>query len=363
MSVTEFTVAGHRWPVRRHRRRRRGLDDARPQPARSRSCRAPHSLPASAFDLGAAGSRPSVIVAGPDDAVWFTRNGDDHLGRIGYDGTVSAVAVAGAPYGLCVGPDGALWCTLMNADRIGRVTVDGEVSTYPIGTTGRVPGDDHRGRRRAVVHAQPGQRDRPDDHERQVTTYPCRPKPPGRSASAPDADAVWFVEILADQAGRITPDGTIEEFPLPAGSKPHAVVATDDGGCWITLWGAAALARLDANGNMSTQYRPRRGFRAPRPGRRHRRIGLGRAGEGFRCSHSTVRVRGFTRRKEDWAPAAGGEWCCDHGGGGSDRRRRGFGMCWRSGGPPSGWCRSCRTTSASCSRRGNWSRRSRSGRG
>ena len=28
------------------------------------------------FDLGAAESRPSVIVDGPDDAVWFTRNGD-----------------------------------------------------------------------------------------------------------------------------------------------------------------------------------------------------------------------------------------------------------------------------------------------
>jgi virginiamycin B lyase len=32
------------------------------------------------------------------------------------------------------------------------------------------------------------------------------------------------------------------------------VVATDDGGCWITLWAAAALARLDANGNIIAQF-------------------------------------------------------------------------------------------------------------
>jgi ABC-type multidrug transport system ATPase subunit len=52
--------------------------------------------------------------------------------------------------------------------------------------------------------------------------------------------------------------------------------------------------------------------------RLRRRIGLGRAGEGFRCSHSTVRVRGFTLRKEDRSRHAGAQWCCDHDGGTSD---------------------------------------------
>jgi virginiamycin B lyase len=32
------------------------------------------------------------------------------------------------------------------------------------------------------------------------------------------------------------------------------VVATPDGGCWTTLWGAAAVARLDANGNIVDQH-------------------------------------------------------------------------------------------------------------
>jgi virginiamycin B lyase len=205
------------------------------------------------FDLEAPDSRPSVIVPGPDDAVWFTRSGDDRIGRIGGDGRVSAVEAAGSPYGLCVGPDGALWFTAMSTDEIGRVTVDGEVSTYPIGTTGAFPSlitaaEDlwftlNQGNAIGRMTTGGG-----------VTTYPLPTEAAGPVGISAGPDAVWFVEILAGQAGRITPDGKIEEFPLPAGSKPHAVVATDDGGCWITLWGTAALARLDAAGNLIEQF-------------------------------------------------------------------------------------------------------------
>ncbi|RZT14603.1 hypothetical protein EV649_5376 [Kribbella sp. VKM Ac-2569] len=126
------------------------------------------------FDLDAPSSRPSVIVEGPDDAVWFTRNGDDRIGRIGYDGVVSAIELAGAPYGLCVGPDGALWCTLMSIDAIGRITVDGEVSTYPIGTAGAFPG--------------------------MITTY---------------AGDLWFTLNQANAIGRMTINGEVTTYPLP----------------------------------------------------------------------------------------------------------------------------------------------------
>ena len=76
--------------------------------------------------------------------------------------------------------------------------------------------------------------------------------------------AVWFTRngddrigriIIAGQVGRIDRDGKIEEFPLPdRTSKPHAVVATQDGGCWVTLWGSAELVRLDAVGNVVEQH-------------------------------------------------------------------------------------------------------------
>ena len=207
------------------------------------------------LDLEAVGSRPSVIVPGPDDAVWFTRSGDDRIGRIATGSReVAAIEVpgGGSPYGICIGPDDAVWFTLMNTDQIGRLTADGEVSTYPIGTTGAFP---------AMITAaeelwftlNQGNAIGRMTTTGSVTTYPLPTEAAGPVGISAGADAVWFVEILAGQAGRITPDGTIEEFPLPAGSKPHAVVATDDGGCWITLWGAAAVARLDAAGNLIEQ--------------------------------------------------------------------------------------------------------------
>ena len=208
--------------------------------------------PGDRFDLGAPGSRPSVIVPGPDGAVWFPRNGDDHIGRIDAEGNVSAFAAPGAPYGLCVGPDEALWCTLMNTDQLARITVAGDVTTYPIGTSGGFP---------AMITAtddlwftlNQGNAIGRMTTSGEATTYPLPTAAAGPVGISAGPDAVWFVEILADRAGRIATDGTIEEFPLPEGSKPHAVVATDDGGCWITLWGTHALAQLDANGNLITQ--------------------------------------------------------------------------------------------------------------
>ncbi|GAA1591078.1 virginiamycin B lyase family protein [Kribbella karoonensis] len=204
------------------------------------------------FDLEAPGSRPSVIVDGPDDAVWFTRNGDDRVGRIGYDGAVSSVQVAGAPYGLCVGPDGALWCTLMSSDAIGRITADGEVTTYPIGTTGAFP---------AMITTYAGDLwftlNQANAIGRmtvagEVTTYPLPTGGAGPVGISAGPAGVWFTELLADRVGRIGADGTIEEFALPAGSKPHAVAATADG-CWVTLWAASALVHLDAKGNITEQ--------------------------------------------------------------------------------------------------------------
>ncbi|MFI6680657.1 virginiamycin B lyase [Kribbella sp. NPDC050470] len=195
-----------------------------------------------------AGERPSVIVPGPDGAMWFTRSGDNRIGRIGSSAT--AFEVPGSPYGICAGPDDAVWFTLMDTDQVGRITVDGAVTTYPIGTSGAFP---------AMITATAddlwftlnqgnaiGRMTTAGD----VTTYPLPTDAAGPVGISAGADAVWFVEILADQAGRITPDGKVEEFALPAGWKPHAVVATDDGGCWITLWGAGAVARLDAGGNL-----------------------------------------------------------------------------------------------------------------
>ena len=68
------------------------------------------------------------------------------------------------------------------------------------------------------------------------------------------AEAVWVAEIGAGQVARIFPDGRIEEFPLPdRSSRPHAVAATPDGGCWATLWAASSAVQLDRDGSITQE--------------------------------------------------------------------------------------------------------------
>jgi virginiamycin B lyase len=89
----------------------------------------------------------------------------------------------------------------------------------------------------------------------EVTTIPLPTDAAGPVGISAGPRGVWFVEIIAGQVGRIDRDGTIEEFPLPdRASKPHAVVATEDGGCWVTLWGSGELIRLDSAGTVVEQH-------------------------------------------------------------------------------------------------------------
>ena len=45
---------------------------------------------------------------------------------------------------------------------------------------------------------------------------------------------MWFLEQDGNQIGRITPDGTITEYPIPtAKARPNVVVGAD-GSLWFT---------------------------------------------------------------------------------------------------------------------------------
>ena len=206
------------------------------------------------FDLGAATSRPSVIVPTADGAVWFTRSGDQSIGRISPTGEVSAVPLpSGSPYGLCRGP-GGLWFTVMDADRIGRLGLEGGITEYVIGQDPSFPAMiTARGSevwftlnaRNAIGRWANGA----------MTFYELPTEAAGPVGISAGPDVVWFTELLAGQLGRLDADGNVTEVPLPdRQSKPHAVVATTDGGCWATLWGSGTLVRLQANGDVVREY-------------------------------------------------------------------------------------------------------------
>jgi virginiamycin B lyase len=106
-----------------------------------------------------------------------------------------------------------------------------------------------------VVHPQSGQRRRQDHPGRRRYGLLPADGECGTVGIHADRESVWFAEIGAGQIGRILPDGRIAEFALPDPScRPHAVVATADGGCWA----ASAAVRLDRHGCLVEQasFRP-----------------------------------------------------------------------------------------------------------
>jgi streptogramin lyase len=173
------------------------------------------------------GSQPGQVVAGPNGSAWFsTTNGiasiDTH-GRIRrYSGT--------APYGgaLVSGAGGSVWFATPLGN-IARLTPDGHITDFP-----------------AVAPANFGDN--------------------GPVAMALGGDGnIWFVtapsgaiSVSAPVAGRITPDGVVSTFDLPAatgasGTPPAtaSITAGPDGRLWILI--GNAVDAITTSGTV-TQY-------------------------------------------------------------------------------------------------------------
>ncbi|CAN5572612.1 virginiamycin B lyase [soil metagenome] len=196
-------------------------------------------------------SKPSIITAGPDGAMWFTCPGADRIGRITAAGDLRLIELpyGSAPFGITVGPDDALWFTTM-AGSIGRLTADGDVDVqHHVGGAPSmiITGPDNAlwctlNERGAIARLEPR------SGKVTVRELPTRNAGPVGITMTHD-DAVWFTEIRADQLGRIPMGDAIQEIALPG--KPHAVVADDADGVWVSLWGADQLARVSGDGEIT----------------------------------------------------------------------------------------------------------------
>ena len=92
-----------------------------------------------------------------------------------------------------------------------------------------------------------------------ITEYPLPSgllypqKVPSGIAAGPDGN-MWFTEYQGNAIGRITPDGTITEYPLPtAGSQPNGIAAGPDGNLWFTEYAGNQIGRITPAGTI-TEY-------------------------------------------------------------------------------------------------------------
>jgi streptogramin lyase len=56
-------------------------------------------------------------------------------------------------------------------------------------------------------------------------------------------ESIWFTMPIIDTVGRIDHTGSIQNYPLPQGSRPQGIVTLEDA-AWVTLSGTGELARV-----------------------------------------------------------------------------------------------------------------------
>jgi len=210
---------------------------------------------------------PLAIVAGPDGALWFTVRSyrQNYLGRITTTGDVTLFSVGpsrGDLGSLAVGPDRALWFTDCNGRAIGRLSPDGALTRFggvPSGppTNVAVAGDGTiwfaagNSINRLVPGRPPLRFALPGDlaSERSI----AEPTVTGLAAAADGS--IWLTETTAvtgwatsggsgrglNLLGRLAPDGTLTETPIPSSAAARAgfagltaIGALPDGSIWFS---------------------------------------------------------------------------------------------------------------------------------
>lgn len=189
------------------------------------------------FPIPTQQSDSQLITVGPDGALYFTEaivfaDGSGKIGRITTDGVVSEYTVPGTfrePFKIISGPGGELWFTEEFGQRIVSMTVPTAVTgTAEAGTTSSVPRSSHQP---API---------PEYQLPEQTDV----APLGMTTGS-DGN-VWFTERFNNAIGRLTPKGTITEFPTSQGGF-EGISAGPDGAIW-TCGANSGVMRITTTG-------------------------------------------------------------------------------------------------------------------
>ena len=194
---------------------------------------------------------PQGIVAGPDNALWFTDPGNDVIGRITTTGQYTLQKPVGAEVsvGITVGLDGALWFTIQQSEaQIGRMTTGGKVTLFPDGG-GAYPQGITTGPDGALWFAESNGKVGRMTTKGRVKHFSVAPSDATLKGivTGPDG-ALWVAQYvvggsrLSNQVIRVTTSGKKKSFTV--GSGPQFICVGPDGALWFTESGAGAMAGL-----------------------------------------------------------------------------------------------------------------------
>lgn len=180
------------------------------------------------------------ICIGPDGNAWFTQPPFSRIVRMNSVGAYTSFDIPSAPaHGIAMGPNGYVWFTSPYSNLIGRIDVERANS---LGTLDSSVLTEFQ-----LPTGQPG-------HESNL---------PAQIAAGPDGN-MWFTELGAGKIGRISPNGTITEYPVPGevlplsaltsysvrASNPYSICGGPDGHLWFTMPWRDRLGRVSTNGQF-----------------------------------------------------------------------------------------------------------------
>ena len=150
-------------------------------------------------------ARPSWIVLGPDQALWFSEPTNKKIGRATPDGKILAFDYPrwwGESRRIIAGPDGALWFALENVAGLGRMTTEGEATTVEL--------------------------------------------PYGVGALAADSQKrIWFTDTSGAKIGYLDAAGKVHEVPLPAVPRLiRSMAEGPDGAMWFADQSAKVIGKI-----------------------------------------------------------------------------------------------------------------------
>ena len=151
----------------------------------------------------------SIIVAGPDGAMWFTETYRDRIGRVTMAGEVTMFdpAVHLQDYTpIVAGADRTLWFTTSER-ALGRITTSGEITKVPIGFYAWHLESDSRGRIWYTTDNRVGIIGEGEFTLENVKRI--------RSMSEGPDGAMWFADDASNTIGRITVSGASASRPAP----------------------------------------------------------------------------------------------------------------------------------------------------
>jgi streptogramin lyase len=190
---------------------------------------------------------------------------------------------------LTAGPDGNVWFSAKDdggEDKrvIGKITEGGKPTEYevPAGAESIATGADGNvwfAEADGVGKITP---------QGQVTSFnlPAGKGEPTALTAGPDGN-VWFVTKEPSAVGRITPAGAVTMYPLSGAGQPNSIAAGPVGELWFTQPDAARIGRITATGEESE-------FPLPDPSARPGSIALGADGNLWFSDGSSARLGRIT---------------------------------------------------------------------